>query len=279
MARRTDRATSPKPRALWRGTLTVGLVNVPVSLHRAVRRKGLPFHEIHDQDSGRIRRRELCAIDGAPVPRAHIVKGLEVERGRWVTVTDAELRALEPQASRAIEIVAFVDPREIDPIFYERTYWLVPDEGSGHAGALIGAAMARLHRVAVARFTMRARQHLATIRPASGEGGASALALSTLGYADEILPLAGLGIPSPPGQPGERELALAERLVESLSGRFQPERYHDEHRAKVLRYLHEKAEGRAPVPSPEPAPAGDPGDLFGALSASVAEAERHRTAA
>ena len=123
-------ARPPKPRALWRGTLTFGLVSIPVSLHRAVRRRGVPFHELHDEDEGRIRLRAVCSIDGAPVPRGHIVKGFEVERGRWVTVTDKELRALEPPASRAIEIVAFVDPHEIDPIFYERTYWLVPDEGA-----------------------------------------------------------------------------------------------------------------------------------------------------
>jgi DNA end-binding protein Ku len=279
MARRTNRATPSTPRALWKGTLAVGLVNIPVSLHRAVRRRGVPFHELHEADGGRIRRREVCAIDGALVPHGHVVKGLEIERGRWITVTDEELQALEPRASRAIEIVAFVDPHEIDPIFYERTYWLVPDEDTGHAALLLGAAMAGLHRVGIARFTMRARQHLATIRPVQGEGGASALALSTLGYADEILPLAELGLTSAKAAPDARELSLAERLVDSLSGRFQPERYHDEHRDKVLSYLRERAEGRAPAVAPLPAPASPPGDLVGALSASVAEAERRRTAA
>lgn len=276
---RPVRETPPKPRALWKGLLTFGLVSIPVSLHRAVARKGVPFHELHDQDGGRIRRRPACAVDGDPVPRAHIVKGFEVEPGRWVTVTDAELHALDPTASRAVEIVEFVDPHEIDPMFYERTYWLVPGEDNGHAYALLGAAMAGLHRVAVARLTMRARQHLAAIRPVAGQQGGCVLALSTLGYADEILPLTSLGLPQETVALGDRELALAERLVESLSGHFRPERYHDEHRGKVLAYLQHKAEGAAPAASPEPAPAEAPPDLFGALEASVAEAERHRTAA
>jgi DNA end-binding protein Ku len=240
------------------------------------------FHELHDQDGGRILRRAVCSVDGATVPREHIVRGFEIERDRWVTVSADELLALAPTTSRAVEIIEFVDPQEIDPIFYEQTYWLVPDEGVARAYTVLAAAMAELRRVAVARLTLRARQHICAIRPwaHAGEARGRVLALSMLGYADEILPtaaLTGLGRTEEP--PGERELSLAERLIDALSGHFRPERYHDEQRDKVLAYLRQKAENAAPEATREPTPAQPPADLFGALEASVIDAQRHKTAA
>lgn len=274
-----DREASARRRAFWRGTLTFGLVSIPVSLHRATLRKSVAFHELHDQDGGRILHRTVCSIDGVSVPHEHIVKGFEIERGRWITVSADELHALDPTASRAVEIVEFVDPQEIDPIFYEQTYWLVPDEGAARAYAVVAAAMAELRRVAIARLTLRARQHLCAIRPSAraGDPRGRVLALSMLGYADEILPVAGLGMTEEP--PGERELLLAERLVDALSGHFQPERYHDEQRDKVLAYLRQKAESATPEATREPTQPPAPADLFDALEASVTDAERHRTAA
>ncbi len=276
-----DREPAAPRRALWRGTLAFGLVSIPVSLRRAVTRRRVHFHELHDADGGRIRRRAVCSLDGAAVTREHIVRGFEVERGRWVTVSADELQALGPPESRTIEIVAFVDPREIDPVLYEKTYWLVPEEGGEQAHALLVAAMERTHRAALARFTMRARRHLAAIRPAAHEeGGPPVLALSTLVYAEEILPAGDVvGLVEVPGA-GERDLALAERLVDALSSSFRPAQYHDEQREQILAYLTAKAARVAPVPPPEPAAEQEPPiDLRGALEASLAEAEQHRTAA
>jgi DNA end-binding protein Ku len=280
MARRprTDHDAPPRPRALWKGSIAFGLVTIPVSLHRAARRRSLLLHELHDQDGGRIRRRSVCSVDGAPVSHAHIVKGFEIEPGRWVTVSGEELRALDPRASRTLEITELVDPLEIDPMLFERAYWLVPDGEAARAYALLGAALARLRRVGVTRLTLRARQHLAIVRPVARDGAGHLLALSTLGYAEDLLPveIAGPALP----EPGERELGLAERLLSTLSARFHPERYHDEHRTKVLGYLRSKAEGAAPVAAPSPpAPGPAPADLVDALEASLAEAERHRSAA
>jgi DNA end-binding protein Ku len=266
-------------RALFRGTLGIGLVSIPVSLHRAVARRTVRFHELHDADGGRIRRRAVCDIDGAGVPLEHIVKGFEVERGRWVTLSADELRAIVPAEPRAIEIVELVDAGEIDPIYYERTYWIVPDEGAEPAYALLQAAMERTRRAAIARFTARARRHLAAVHPSAPAPGAPrALALTTLAFPDEII-APGVAAPADRPAPSERDLALAERLVDSLSGAFRPERYHDEQREQILAYLRSKAAVAAPALPPEPQPPPAPIDLRGALEASVAEAERRRSAA
>jgi len=282
MARGT-RTAGERPRArrpIFKATLGFGLVSIPVAIHRAVAKKAVHFHELHDEDGGRIQRRAVCARDGHTVPREHIVSGFEVEPGRHVQITPAELSALSPPRSRRIEIDAFVDPAEIDPLFYDRSYYLVPAEGAARAYALLREAMQARRVVGVARMVLRTRQHVCVVRPTglSGRPGA-ALSLAVLDYADEIVSPAELeGLPGPEVLLGDRELALAERLVELHGARFEPGRYHDEHREKVLAYLRQKAEGHAPPPVEPPAPAPEL-NLVGALEASVADAERHERAA
>jgi DNA end-binding protein Ku len=278
MSRRArDGETPRKPRAAWTGTLAFGLVNIPVSLQRALAPRGVLLHELHDHDCGRIRRRAVCSIDGAAVPREHIVKGFEVSRGRWITLSSDELHALDPASSRAIEIVAFVDLREVEPLLYEQTFWLVPDAEAARPYALLAAAMAGLGRAAIARLTIRARQHLCLIR-ATNDAEGRVLALTTLNYTDEIVPAVGVPAAARAEVPlHDREIALAERLIGMLSGHFQPERYHDERRDKILAYLQHKAEGASPAEALEAAPAPQR-DLLGALEASLAEVE-HKTAA
>jgi DNA end-binding protein Ku len=266
-----------KRRPIWKGALGFGLVSIPVKLHRAVHEKGVHFHEIHDADGGRIRRRAVCSRDGAPVPREHIVHGFELERGHDVQIARAELDALTPAATRSIDIDAFVRAEEIDPIFHARGYWIVPGAGGARGYALLLAAMAALHKVAVARMVMRSKQVVCVVRPAGDP--ARALALSVLSYADEIVRPADLdGLPGPEAQPTELELMLAERLVESRTGRFQPERYRDEHREKVIAFARAKAAGEPPAPPAEARPPLQL-DLVGALEASLTDAERHDTAA
>lgn len=268
-----------KRRPLYKGTLGFGLVSIPVAIHRAVAKKGVRFHQLHDEDGGRIQHRSVCARDGQTVPRQHIVKGYEVERGRFVQVLPSELEALEPAASRRIEIDTFVDPGDIDPLFYDRSYYLVPEEGSGRAYTLLREAMSSLRKVAVARMVLRARQLVCVIRP-TGSQDRPALAISILDYADEILPASDLeGLPGPDVAIDDRELALAERLVQLHSGRFDPSRYRDEHREKVLAFLRRKAAGAAVTAPPEPEPQVPELDLVGALQASLDEAERQKHAA
>src|SRR5919204_395905 len=156
------------PRPIWSGSISFGLVNVPVKLFSATSPKDLRFHMIHDKDGGRIHQKRVCSVDGEEVPWEHIVKGFEISKGRYVTVTKDELAAFNPKATRAIDIEDFVDLHQIDPIFYETTYYLLPDRGAARPYALLLEAMKRTGRVGVARFVLRTKQYLAAVRPIGG---------------------------------------------------------------------------------------------------------------
>lgn len=255
-------------RPIWSGALGFGLVNVPVRLFTAVRQKEVRFHMLHDADGARIQLRRVCSAEGEEVPYAHIVKGFETARGRYVVITPEELAALDPERSRTIDIQDFVALGDIDPIYYESSYHVLPDEGSERPYALLRSAMERQKKVAIAKFVMRTREYLCAVRPYD-----STLVLSTMNYADEIVDAGELGAAPPRAKPNERELALAEQLIESLATEFQPERYHDEHRERVLELVRRKAEGE-PLALPPPPKRPEVADLFDALKRSLEGARR-----
>lgn len=279
MEQDTSDEIHPKPRALWKGTLAFDLVSIPVELHRAVTPKHVRFSDLHDEDNGRIQRRPVCARDGEPVPYEHVVKGYELERGRFVQILPRELDALAPEATKTIEIDTFVDPAEVDPIFFDARYYLVPGAGATRAYAVLLAAMTAQNKAAIARTIMRDKQRLCVIQPAGTPGHpGGALTLTILDYADEIVPLSTFeALPGPDTALDEGDQRLAERLLSLRSARFEPERYHDEHRERVLAFIHAKAQGLAPEGPTEPPPARIL-DLRAALEASLAE-EEHRLAA
>lgn len=258
-------------RAIWSGAISFGLVNVPVKLMTAVRQQEVHFHMLHDKDGGRIQFKRVCAEDGEEVSFQHIVKGYEISKGQYVSVTPKELEALDPEATRTIDIEDFVSLDEIDPIYYEHTYYLVPDRGAAKPYALLHAAMSDTGKVAIGRMVMRTKQYLCTLRPLG-----RSLAVSTMQYADEVVDDSDLeGLPSgAAAKPTARELELANKLIASLSTRFTPEKYKDEYRARVLDLLERKAEGEeivAAAPRRKPAKTVD---LFEALQASLAAGER-----
>src|SRR3989442_14689011 len=190
------------PRPIWSGSISFGLVNVPVKLFSATSPKEVRFHMLHDKDGGSIQQKRVCSIDGEEVSWEHIVKGFEISKGRYVTVTREELEAFNPRANKAIEIEDFVDLSQIDPIYYESPYSLVPDRGAAKPYALLVEAMKRSGKVGVARFVLRTKQYLCAVRPLG-----RALALSTMLYADEVVAIDDLeGIPEV--KPGERELKM-----------------------------------------------------------------------
>jgi DNA end-binding protein Ku len=227
------------PRPIWSGSISFGLVNVPVKLFSATSPKEVRFHMLHDKDGGRIQQKRVCSIDGEEVPWEHIIKGFEISKGRYVSVTRDELQAFNPRATRTIEIEDFVELSQIDPIYYQTTYYLVPDKGAAKPYALLVEAMKQTGKVGVARFVLRTKQYLCAVRPKG-----RALALSTMLYQDEVVEADELeGLPTTQTKPAERELKMAEQLVESLSGKFEIEKYRDEYREQVLALLEKKAEG------------------------------------
>jgi DNA end-binding protein Ku len=263
------------PRAIWSGALSFGLVNVPVKLYSATRSKDVRFNQLHAKDGARIRQKRVSSVDGEEVPLEEIVKGYEISPDTYVTITPEELDAIAPKASRLIEIEEFVDLDEIDPLFYENSYYLVPDKTGGKAYALLLAAMTSENKVAIGRVVLRSKEYLTAVRPL-GE----ALAMSTMRFADEIVPRDTLeGLPGDDVEAGAKEVAMARQLIESLSTAFEPEKYHDTYREAVLEMIQQKAEGREVVVEPDsPAPAKSV-DLMAALEASLAAAKKRKTPA
>jgi DNA end-binding protein Ku len=254
------------PSAIWTGTISFGLVTVPVRAVSATKSRDVRFNQLEESTGARIRYRRVSEQSGDEVPNERIVKGYEVSPGQYVTVTDDEMRSLSPKASRTIDIEDFVDLDEIDPVYFEQPYYLAPDPNSLKPYRLLVEAMADLRKVAIGRFVMRAKEHLVAIRPVDG-----VLCLETMRYADEIVPSAEVVPPLEEGsEPTERELDMARQLVDSLAGDFEPEKYHDTYREEVLALIDKKAGGEEVVVRPQAEETGKVLDLMAALEASLA---------
>ena len=254
------------PSAIWTGSISFGLVTVPVRLVSATRSQDVRFHQLEAETGARIRYRRVSEQTGEEVPNDQIVKGYELEPGKYVVIEGDELAALKPKASRQIEIEDFVDLAEIDPIYFEQPYYLIPDKDAAKAYRLLADVMEDEGKVAVGRFVLRSKEALVAIRPVDG-----VLCLETMRYADEVLaPDREQPVAEPVADPTERELEMARQLVQSLSGTFDPEKYRDEYREEVLALIDRKAAGEeivAPVTVEEPAKVLD---LMAALEASLA---------
>jgi DNA end-binding protein Ku len=258
------------PRAIWSGSVSFGLVNVPVKLVTATSPKDVRFHQLHDKDDGRIQQKRVCSIDGEEVDYNHIVKGYDLGGGRYVVIEPEELAALDVEATRTIDIEEFVDLADIDPVYYERSYYLVPDGRAEKAYALLVETMTRTQKVAVGRFVLRTKQYLATLRARDG-----VLVLATMLYDDEVIAADDLEVPGALSTaPTDREIKMATQLVESLSAPFEPAKYKDDYRDKVLALIEAKADGEVIARPAAPAPAAPVLDLTAALEASLKEAKQ-----
>lgn len=254
-------------RAIWSGAISFGLVNVPIKLYSATSAKTVRFHQLHDRDGVRIQQRRVCPADGEEVAYEHIVKGFEIAPDRYVVVRQAELDALDPRRTKTIDLEAFVELAEIDPVYYDSAYHVAPATGGAKPYALLLSAMEQAGKVAIGRFVLRTRQQLCALRPAGG-----VLVLSTMLYGDEVNAPERLDELEALGEveAHEREVAMAGQLIESLSVPFDPAAYRDEYREQVLALIERKAAGEEIAVQPaEPAPAAVP-DLMAALEASVA---------
>ena len=251
-------------RPYWKGAISFGLVNVPVSLSPATRKLDFTFHLYHDADGGRIRDKRVCERDGEEVPWQHIVKGHELSKAQVVTLTQEELRAADPGGDRTIGIEEFVKLEEIDPLQVDQSYYLAPEGNSAKAYGLLAQALERTEQVAIARIVLGTKQHLCMVRSVNGR-----LVLTTLVWADEVREAPEI----PRTSAAAKELQLAEQLVRSMSGKFVPSRFKDEHRARVEALIRKKAKGQTIEVPPKARPERVV-DLARALEESLAAARK-----
>ncbi len=261
-------------RAIWSGSISFGLVSIPVRLYSAVSRKTVRFNQIDSSTGARVKQKRVSAADGEEIPYERIVKGYELPSGEYVTISDEEMAALDPEAVRTIDIDEFVDLADIDPVFYDNAYHLVPDAVTAKPYKLLATAMEQAGKVGICHFVMRSKQYLAAVRPKDGR-----LLLSTMVYADEIVEHSEIG-----GfdhladiEMDEREQKMAEQLIATLEADFDPSKYTDTYRAAVLDLIERKAAGESPSVVSSPAPTSDTViDLMAALEKSVADAKLAR---
>jgi DNA end-binding protein Ku len=254
-------------RAIWSGSISFGLVNIPVKLYTATETKDISFTTLHATDKSPLKRPYTCPLDNVPVESKDMVKGYQVGKGQYVTLTDEEIESVRVESSAHINVVGFVEAPEIGPLLYESSYYLGPLETSVKAFELFRQALLRTNKAALAQATLWRKEHLVALRPVDG-----ALVLTTLYYADEVK--------APPELPTTREpsitaeeMGLAVNLVSTLSTDFDPSRYRDRYREALLQMIEAKIEGKA-IEVPARTETQAPQDLMAALRASVAAAQK-----
>jgi DNA end-binding protein Ku len=257
-------------RSIWRGAISFGLVNVPVKLYSAVSKKTVRFNQLHAKDHQRIQMKRWCPTEETEVPYEEIVKGYEISPDQYVVITPEELEGLDPKKTRTIDIEDFVDLDQIDPLYYEHPYYLVPDTGASKAYKLLLTALSESNKVAIARVVLRSKEYLTAIRPADG-----VLTMETMLFADELVPTDQLDeLPDEDVRATDREVQMAKQLIESLTTDFDPTRYRDEYRERVLELIERKAGGEEIIVQAAPEEPAKVPDLMAALEASLAVAKK-----
>ncbi|HEV7615639.1 MAG TPA: Ku protein [Solirubrobacterales bacterium] len=255
-------------RAIWSGSISFGLLNVPVKLYSAVSRRSISLREIRDSDSARIKHRRVAEGTDEEVPFDNIVKAFEITPGQYVPISKDEMSALAPEKTRAIDVQDFVDLDQIDPIYFDSPYYLGPADGAEKAYSLLAKAMEASGKVAIARFVFRNKEHLAAIRTSGGT-----LTLTTMRFADEVVSPGELEdvLPDKAPKVAKKEQEMAQQLIDSLSTDFDPDAYRDEYREQLMSLIEQKAEGKEIVASEVEAPkATKAPDLMAALEQSIA---------
>jgi DNA end-binding protein Ku len=261
--------TANRPRAVWTGAISFGLVNAPVRMYTAIAEKDLRFNQLHVADGGRIGYVKVCKVDNEPVPADEIVKGYEVSKGEYVQMTDEDFDAARSESHRSITIHDFVPATQIDPIYFERTYYLGPEEGPGEAiYNLLVQAMEKSGLSAIATYVQSDRENLACLRVRDG-----VITLERMFFDDEVRSIDGIAPEG--GKVDERQLKMAEDLIAAYTSDFEPGRYKDTYRERLLEIIDGKRQGKTTTP-PAPAAGPPPPDLMAALSASLDAARTTR---
>jgi DNA end-binding protein Ku len=262
------------PRATWSGAISFGLINIPVKLYSAITHKSVRFNQLDPSNNARVRNRRVNAETGEEVSTDDLVRGFEVSKGNYVQISDDELASLQPKASHTIDLEEFVDLDQIDPIYFDGANHVAPGVGAEKAYSLLVSALEKSGKVAIARVVMRSKQHVAVMRPVEGR-----LLMSMMVYDDEINSAEEIPEFDTLGnsEVSDRELDMAEQLIESLSADFQPSKYHDTYREELLDLIDQKASGATPVLEAPSEPTDDVVvDIMAALEKSVEDAREKR---
>ncbi len=253
------------PRAIWSGAISFGLVNVPVKLYSSVSRKTVRFHQLHEETGVRIAQKRVDPSTGEEVSYDQIVKGYELSPDSYVVITPEELESLDPEKTRSIDISDFVLLEQIDPIYFDHPYYLAPSQGGTKAYELLRQAMDEAGKVAIGKVVIRSKESLVAIR-ANGP----ILTMETMLFADEVVDPTSLDeIPVEDGKATKQELAMAQQLIDSLSGDFEPEKYEDTYRERVLDLIERKAQGEEIAVQPAAEEPAKVPDLMAALEESI----------
>ncbi len=251
------------PRSIWNGTITFGLIAVPIKVHSATEDRSVHFHQVHAADGARIKQKRMCSKEHKEVPFKQVARGYELRGGKYVLLSKDEIDAAAGERSHLIELEQFVGADQIDPVFYDRTYYLGPGDDGQDAYRLMHDALERTERVGIGRWVFHNREYLAAVRAFD-----KALALHTMLFADELVDAGELEIPKPSRAPSKREIEMAGQLVESLHEDYDADAFHDSYRERVLELIETKAAGKEPdLPAPEEREAAP--DLAAALEASL----------
>jgi DNA end-binding protein Ku len=257
-------------RSIWNGTITFGLIAVPIKVHSATEDKSVHFHQVHAADGSRIRQKRICSKEHKEVPYKQVAMGYELRGGKFVLLTKEEIDAAAGEGSHLIELEEFVGSDDIDPVFYDRTYYLGAGKDGHDAYRLLHDALNKTDRAGLGRWVFHNREYLVAIRPLD-----DVLALHTMRFADELVDPGDLDIPKPSKAPDKREIEMAGKLVDSLHDRFDPDAFHDSYRERVLQLIKTKASGKEPeLPEVEDQP--DATDLAAALEASLSGSKKGR---
>lgn len=260
--------------AIWSGSINFGLVTIPVKLFTAVRANDLSFNLLHKKDDGRIKYERICSVENKPVPWDEIVKGYEYEKGEYVILTDEDFKKVNPEATQSVDILEFVELEKINPMFFDKPYYLEPTKPGRHAYALLREALARAGKVAVARVVIRTKETIAAVKP-----DGDALILELMHWADELVEQSDLDFPGDVHLP-EPEMKMAKMLIDSMSvDEFEPEKFTNRYHDELMAMIEARAAGKE-VPRPKKAPArAKVVNLMDVLQQSLEESKKQRAEA
>ena len=257
--------------AIWSGAINFGLVTIPVKLFTAVKTDELSFNMLHAKDEGRIKYERICSVDGKPVPWDEIVKGFEYEKGQYVILTDEDFAKVNPEATQSVDILEFIELDKINPMLFDKPYYLEPTKQGRHAYALLREALSKSNRVAIARVVIRTKEYIAAVKPID-----DALVLELMHWASEIVNAGTLEIPNRENLP-EKEMEMASMLIDTMSVEaFEPEKFANKYHDELLQMIEARAAGKE-LPTPKKAPArGKVVNLMDVLAQSLEESKKRR---